>query len=39
MDYFDRVFNKVFPQAEFVNVKYNWVLVSDGSRLKKGLIV
>lgn len=35
MHFFENTFLKVFPHADFVDVKVNWVLVSDGRLLKK----
>ncbi len=35
MHFYEHVFRKVFPQAAFIDVKVNWILVSDGKLLKK----
>ncbi len=34
MEFLDQVFMKIFPRADFVDIKVNWVLVSDKSFLK-----
>lgn len=34
IDYIEKVFKKVFPQSTFIDVRPNWVLVSDKGSLK-----